>query len=213
MIIYEIIREYLDSGKNYKNAFERIFLRYNKYYLINLKVKMKKNIKRKALAIYNVAKILDKKEIKGKQFYLIEWEGFSLEEATWEPYQNIKENCLDMIKEFEKKVKIKKEQQTFEKNSKEIKNSTLENDKIYFRKKISFNEKFFQQGSLQTQDIPKSIIFVRRDTNKNLLCAVEWHIRKDGFKPNPSFCSNEEIKSYDPKILIDYYEKKLRFLN
>ncbi len=34
---------------------------------------------------YLVEKILDKKEVDGKLYYLVKWEGYEETESTWEP--------------------------------------------------------------------------------------------------------------------------------
>jgi hypothetical protein len=40
--------------------------------------------------IYNVEKILDVKKIRGKLKWYVKWEGYSMEECTWEPKKNLK---------------------------------------------------------------------------------------------------------------------------
>jgi hypothetical protein len=48
---------------------------------------------------YCVEKLLDKKEIEGKIYYQVKWEGYKQSEATWEPEANIA-HLKDLIKEF-----------------------------------------------------------------------------------------------------------------
>ena len=65
--------------------------------------------------LYNIDKIITRKIIKGKKFYLIKWEGYSLEHCTWEPISHLK-NVLNMVKEFESNYPnsiIKNEYQNF----------------------------------------------------------------------------------------------------
>ena len=40
---------------------------------------------------------------------------------------------------------------------------------------------------------------------------VRWKCRKDGFQPNNSVLSSEEISRYDPDAVLDYYEKLIKF--
>jgi len=47
---------------------------------------------------YEVEKILDKRKHYGKLQYLIQWKGYPLSEASWEPIENL--NCPDLIEEF-----------------------------------------------------------------------------------------------------------------
>lgn len=50
---------------------------------------------------YIVEKIVDKKEVNGKPYYLVKWEGFDESESTWEPLRNLS-HLKYMLKKFEK---------------------------------------------------------------------------------------------------------------
>ena len=51
---------------------------------------------------YEVEKILDSRKRRGKpKEWLVKWKGYPLEEADWEPKENLK-NAMDLVKKYEK---------------------------------------------------------------------------------------------------------------
>src|SRR5213080_710558 len=54
---------------------------------------------------YTVKKILKARKSGRSWQYLIEWEGFPIEDATWEPEENLS-NAQDLLKEFKDSVKL-----------------------------------------------------------------------------------------------------------
>jgi hypothetical protein len=48
---------------------------------------------------YVVSKVLDSKFLRGKLFYLVDWEGYGPEDRTWEPKANLA-NCPDLVTQF-----------------------------------------------------------------------------------------------------------------
>ena len=49
--------------------------------------------------VYEVEKLLAKKFIKRKQYYLVQWKGYPLEDSSWEPSDGLQ--CPELIQEFD----------------------------------------------------------------------------------------------------------------
>ena len=50
--------------------------------------------------VYEVEKILEKRLVGKRVQYLVKWEGYGIEQATWEPVSNLS-NVKNIVKEFE----------------------------------------------------------------------------------------------------------------
>jgi hypothetical protein len=82
--------------------------------------------------VYKVEQILKKRVFRGRTSYFIKWEGYPNSENTWEPLENLKDNCLLMINEFENDQKRPQKQKSklpplCSTNAKPIKESDISN--------------------------------------------------------------------------------------
>jgi len=67
---------------------------------------------------YEVEKILDRQERRGKTRYLVKWKEYTVEENTWEGLENLR-NAMEKVEEFEKgrfeeeirRIRLKKEKE------------------------------------------------------------------------------------------------------
>lgn len=55
--------------------------------------------------LFKIKKILDKKKIKGKIYYLVWWDGYRKKDATYEPRTELIKTAKELIKDFDKKAK------------------------------------------------------------------------------------------------------------
>jgi len=139
-----------------------------------------------------VEAIIDKRvNLKGQVEYLIKWEDYSIEDATWEPLENVF-NLKALFEEFEKK-----------------------------RSKLNTTENNINKESFQTEEIleflsedkiPSKVLSVKMFENK-LICLCEFSESSTGIIPDPCYIPSSILRENHPKILIDYYETKIRFVN
>jgi len=60
---------------------------------------------------WEVEKIMNKRRVRGKDKYLVQWKGCTAEEDTWESRENLK-NASDLVEEFEKEYGREEEEET-----------------------------------------------------------------------------------------------------
>ena len=56
---------------------------------------------------YEVEKILNRRDVREKPKYLVWWKRYMVEEDTWKGLKKL-ENMMDLVKEFEKKIREEK---------------------------------------------------------------------------------------------------------
>jgi len=77
---------------------------------------------------YEVEKILNRRDIREKQNYLVRWKGYIAEEDTWERLENLG-NAIDLVEEFEKEIggeEIRRVQMRKEKEKEKVLNPEVE---------------------------------------------------------------------------------------
>ena len=70
---------------------------------------------------WEVEKIMNKRQVQGRDKYLVWWKGCTAEEDTWESKENFK-NASNLVEEFEKEYGRKEEEETRWQEKKEEKN-------------------------------------------------------------------------------------------
>jgi len=147
------------------------------------------------------------------------------------PYSN--RNYIDDDKSYdgkdedERKEKIKKSifksigQKTSNQQSQIIKKTHNQNNNINNTNNSSSNDKKVEVPSnLESEpriesdimnDSPNKVINAKF-LNKELMCLIEWNPRSNGITPDPSYHKVEYFKKKYPKLLIDFFETKLKFV-
>ena len=153
---------------------------------------------------FYVEKILSKRILKGRPQYLIKWLGWPESQATWEPRTNL-QNVLKWVDEFEKTHNNLSEDAS-ENNNKKVSYNKPDSAHVFLEAEDELTFK------ADESDIPLRIITA--NIVDNILCfLVEWEIRPDGISPDSSYVKNNFLKDNYPKILIEFYESKIKFIN
>ena len=107
--------------------------------------------------LYKVDKIITRKIVKRKKFYLIKWEGYSIRYCSWEPISHLY-NILDMVEDFESNYPNSIDK-------KELKHF-LDEYKLYQIKKKFIKKKVIKNNKLKSND-PIDIIINLQETDNN----------------------------------------------
>jgi hypothetical protein len=169
-----------------------------------------------------VEKIIAKKMENGEAKYLIKWEGYGDEFNTWEPLVNLT-NIQGMIQEFDEEnkkrpskcVKSKEMKESKElKESKEQKNVKNGHVRPKYKTNQQIEEEKLGFDVMENIDIniPDEIISLTRE-GEQIMCLVKFKERADGIRMQNCFVPATSLRDLYPKILIKFYESKIKFID
>ncbi|CAB1429384.1 unnamed protein product [Pleuronectes platessa] len=146
---------------------------------------------------YVVEKVLDRRVMKGRVEFLLKWKGFSDEDNTWEPQDNL--DCPDLIAEYMQKHKEKEEKKK-ETKRKAPTEATGDSAERGSKKKKEEGEKArgFGRG-LQ----PERIIGAT-DSSGELMFLMKW---KNSDEADLVPAKEANVKC--PQVVISFYEERL----
>ncbi|XP_054161927.1 chromobox protein homolog 1-like [Oppia nitens] len=154
---------------------------------------------------YVVEKILDKRTRGGRVEYYLKWKGYSEEDNTWEPVENL--DCPDLIAEYEEQRKKKKAENkakedqkstTSNKDPKSVKKPVTESE----RKKKKSEDESKPRGFDRGLD-PEKIIGAT-DASGELMFLIKW---KDSEEADLVPAKLANVKC--PQVVIKFYEERL----
>ena len=187
--------------------------------------------------MYNVEKILDRRKVKNKLLYKIKWEGYPMNQCTWEPLENLT-TVIELVEEYDKSHPMKQNKKVKSKNNllgqkkelppeekKEIikiidkkPEVTPEEEKI---EKIPFLDEEHQSQQNYTIIPPSEIcqkykiddslkrVKTVRKKNDKLMAVIEK--MKDNGDLEEIEMETIRLKTVNPWILLDFYESKIKF--
>ncbi|XP_060524464.1 chromobox protein homolog 1-like [Cylas formicarius] len=131
---------------------------------------------------FSVEKILDKRTRNGKVEYLLKWKGYSDDDNTWEPEENL--DCPDLISAYESQLKTSAETDSEDKNKR--KNITEDN-----------RARGFDRG------LEPDKIVGATDASGELMFLMMWKNCKEA-----DLVPASQVNVRCPEVVINYYENK-----
>ncbi|XP_078501683.1 chromobox protein homolog 1 isoform X4 [Lissotriton helveticus] len=147
---------------------------------------------------YVVEKVLDRRVVKGKVEYLLKWKGFSDEDNTWEPEENL--DCPDLIAEFLQSQKSAHETDKSDSSKRKAESDSELGDESKPKKKKEEVEK--PRGFSRGLD-PERIIGAT-DSSGELMFLMKW---KDSDEADLVPAKEANLKC--PQVVISFYEERL----
>ena len=171
--------------------------------------------------LYNVERILDRRKVNGKFEYKIKWEGYSMNQCTWEPMKNL-ESVKELVDEFdlahpendEKNTKNKnfihkKRNHTKIKSSQKSSEDEISKDIIKIEEEPKDNLNENELGiSYPINDSLKNVCTVKMKNGK--LEALVEKLNENG-EIEKTYIETSELRKTNPWILLDFYESKIKF--
>ncbi|XP_073684222.1 chromobox protein homolog 1b [Garra rufa] len=139
---------------------------------------------------YVVEKVLDRRVVKGKVEYLLKWKGFSDEDNTWEPEENL--DCPDLIAEF------LQSQKTAESGGKRRAESGGDGKETKKRKDEPEKLRGFARG------LDPERIIGATDSSGELMFLMKW---KNSDEADLVPAKEANVKC--PQVVISFYEERL----
>ncbi|KAG8446852.1 hypothetical protein GDO86_014350 [Hymenochirus boettgeri] len=145
---------------------------------------------------YVVEKVLDRRVVKGKVEYLLKWKGFSDEDNTWEPEENL--DCPDLIAEFLQSQKNAYESDGSKRKADSDTEVAGEESKPKKKKEEAEKPRGFARG------LEPERIIGATDSSGELMFLMKWKSSDEA-----DLVPAKEANVKCPQVVISFYEERL----
>lgn len=153
-----------------------------------------------------VETILDKRTRGGKTEYYLKWKGYTSDDNTWEPEDNL--DCPELIAEFEENWKKKKEQQKKSESVKKHKPAEVTEEKKQKKKKTESDRNDSRAEELKPSGFERGLkperIIGATDTSGELMFLMKWMGTDEA-----DLVRSSDARQKCPQLIIEFYEKHL----
>jgi chromobox protein 1 len=160
-----------------------------------------------------VERILEKRMVGDKTEYLLKWKGYTEEDNTWEPEDNL--GCPELIQEFERNWRKEQEKKNAEKTERakkrladaDVKDKSKDDKKENRNKKIKANSSKEPPKTDVTgfdRGLTADKIIGATDSSGELMFLMKW---KDTDEADLVPARQANVKC--PQVVISFYEERL----
>lgn len=161
--------------------------------------------------MYIIERILDRKKIKNKLMYKIKWEGYPMDQCTWEPIENLK-TAIEFVEEYNNIHPLTQTKTT--KNNKTKKNIIPKDTFIGTKRKPTKNGKQENskiietkiEGGQEKEKQEKINIFQEENQEQYTIIRQKEYYKK--FKIDDSLLSVRTVRKKENKLIAEVEKLK-----
>ena len=160
---------------------------------------------------YDVEKIINKRRIGRKNYYLVKWLNYPIEDCTWEPLSNL-QNVKFLVENFDADYPLSVDEKMFNLFERKITSfkKKPKTDKKFLNKKLKSEKSdlFFEENEKDSLDLLKSHLYIGI-TPKNMEQKNEDFLERSFSKEMNETLSTIKEEIHQENELVTKEEKKV----